>query len=277
MQIFKIFPRILDALNDGRVIKKAVACALWLAAVLSGLAALFIAYTVARMAYIPSAPPPAEYTAGLTIFLVVYLLSAVCQIQILLYRAKSILALENSQYTVVPVVSLLLRGMGESAATGICFLGFGATLAIWVSKQNPLGLVGMNMLMPSFNTSDYVLAGVVMLFWSFLLAFLLLIVFYFLAEVSHASVDIAMNIRILVAREAAHSAPPFLPAPPPLFVPPPPVATPPEPPPPTDIAPATEEFYPPPHPPADPICSSCQFQLQHGDRFCPICGSAITE
>ena len=269
MGIFSIFPRILDALNDGRVIKKAVVCALWLAAGLSTFAALFIAYTVAKLAFV--AGTPAETTVGLTLFLVVYLLSVVCQIQILLYRAKSVLALENSQYTVVPVVSLLFRGVGESLATYICFLGFGATLAIWVSKQNPLGLVGMNMLIPSFNTSEYLLAGVVMLFWSFLVGFSLLIVFYFLAEVSHAGVDIARNIRLLVSREAAMPPPPPV-APPPVFVGPPP-----EPPSPIHAATTTEPFFMPAAPPANTICSACQFQVQPGDRFCPICGTEIPE
>lgn len=237
MGIFGIVPRILDALNDGRVIKRAVSYALRFAAVLAAIAALLLAITVAKVAFGPGTT--AEISIAFSLFLILYLLSTVCQVQILFYRSKSVLNLESSRYTVVPVVSILFRAAGEFAATNLCFVGLGATLAIWVSKQNPLGLVGMNALMPAFNSSDSFLAGALLLAWTFLLAFVVLLFFYFLAEVSLVGVDIAQNVRHLVP-------------PPPPFVPPPP----------SPIAPSPS------------MCSVCRFELKSSDQFCPICGTA---
>jgi hypothetical protein len=165
--------RALHALEDGRVIKRIVAVALRLAAILSALAALLVAFVVARLA-------PEAIIASLPL-VVFYLLSTACQIQILLYRAKSILALPGSRYAIIPVVSLLLRGAGECIAASSFLLGLGAALAIWISKQNPQGI-------PSITAGAAVLIG------SLFLGFAAFIAFYFLAELSLVAMDVSINL-----------------------------------------------------------------------------------
>jgi hypothetical protein len=154
--------------------KRGVAFALRVAAALLGLAALLVAFEVARTISV-SLP-----------LLVFYLLSTACQIPILLYRAKCIRALPPSRYAVIPVVSVLLRGVGECIAASSCLLGLGAALSIWISKQNPQGT-------PSIT------AGAVVLIGSLFLGFAAFIASYFIAELSLVAVDIANNHRALPA------------------------------------------------------------------------------
>ena len=67
-----------------------------------------------------------------------YLAAVFCGTGITLYRARTIAALPDSKYTFIPIVSTLLRLIGESALTGFSLLGAGVCLYIWFSNLDPV-------------------------------------------------------------------------------------------------------------------------------------------
>jgi hypothetical protein len=193
MPRFFFFP-VLDALNNGKVIRTSVSIALRVLAVLAVLSGAYLLIEILKVSF----QLPTEGTVGGLLFAVLFAASVLAVGQIFWYRAHSVEEIGESPFTVIPIVSILFRLLGELYATLGLMVGLGGCLFIWLAKANPLGLVrGMAGLLPSFSGEATFLGGLMFLGYLGFAAFLALIVFYALAEWSVVLVDISRNVRAL--------------------------------------------------------------------------------
>ena len=188
------FRPVLEALDQGDVIRTSVVFALRAFGVLTVLAGLYFLIEILKISF---QFPTQGTIAGLLVAII--LAAAVASVfQILFYRAESVRDLGQSPFTIIPIFSILFRTLGESYATLSVAVGVGGCLFVWLSGMSPLRLVpGLGEMLPAATGGTF-LDGVLFLLWSVVASFVSLVVFYFLAEAVVVLVDIARNIRLLV-------------------------------------------------------------------------------
>jgi len=188
--------KVLEAVERGVVIRAAVAVALRVLAVLFVIGGILLLIQLLKFSF---NLPTAQGTAGGLILTLLLLGAIAASCQVLLYRAESVSALGESPFTVIPIVSILLRAMGELYAVAGIAVGVGGCLFVWFSGESPLGMLGgIAPFLPSVPAGGTFLDGVVLLAWAGLGSFALLLIFYFLAEAIVVMADIARNVRPLV-------------------------------------------------------------------------------
>jgi hypothetical protein len=129
--------------------------------------------------------------------------------QIYLFRAQSVHDLEDSPFTIIPIVSILFRASGEAYAVGALAFGVGGCLFTWLSGMSPTmllpGLGGLMPPIPGLNEmgGQSFVSGLVFLVTMIIAAFGALVAFYALSELVVVLVDIAINVRRLVKAAVA--------------------------------------------------------------------------
>jgi hypothetical protein len=198
------FYPVLDALNDGKVIRGFVAIALKVLGILSLLGGLYLFIEILKMAF----QLPTEGTIGGLLFAVIFAAAVLSVAQIFWYRANSIGTLADSSFTVIPIVSILFRLAGEVYAVLGVAVGVGGCLFIWFSTNNPMGLMpGLGNLLPAAPGGAGFLGGLAFLVYMCVASLMALVLFYFLAEASIVLVDVARHIRLLVKQGATRTEP----------------------------------------------------------------------
>jgi hypothetical protein len=194
MSKFFFYP-VLQALGNGKIIRKSVAVGLQVLAVLSLLGGAYLLVQILKLAF----QLPTDGTVGGLLFAIVFLGMILAIAQVFWYRARSVLELGESPFTVIPIVSILFRTIGEVYATLGFSIAVGGCLFIWFSKTNPSVLLGaLSGLLPSASGEASFLGGLTFLVYLSLASFVALILFYFLAESSIVLVDVAKHVRMLV-------------------------------------------------------------------------------
>jgi len=203
---------ILNALAQGKVIRRSIAVVLQIGAVLVLLTALVMLVLILKQSF------QSGTSAGATIGgIIVGLLLAVALFavsQIYLFRANSVRELDDSPFTVVPIVSILCRAAGETYAVVALALGVGGCVFTWLSGANPgtlLTAIGSNLgpfapALAGETGNGPFLDGLVFLAGLAVMAFIALVSFYALAEIVVMIVDIAVNVRKIESRDLAAAA-----------------------------------------------------------------------
>lgn len=268
MSVLNFFHPVLEALSDGRVIRKTVVWVLRILAVLLLLAGLYFLVNILEACFRGAGAGVA--IGGLLLALIV-LLALVCVAQVLFYRAAAVEGLTDSTLTVIPIVSILFRAAGEVYATLGVAVGVGGCLFTWLAGASPSGLLGaFGGVLPTAPGDQSFLGGLMFLAYMAVASFLVLVVFYFLAEGTLLWADMAHNTRLLRQH--------FVPSPQPAVevrVPPP--VAPAAPPPPAYQVPPTPVAAPAPvyqAPPPAPRCS-CGAEIEAGSAFCGNCGARL--
>lgn len=212
--VFMFLYPALDALSDGRIIRRAVAALLRVQGVLNLLFALVAFIAILKESFRAEGM---STTIGGLVFAVVFSVAIVCVSQIQFYRANSVDALGESTFTVIPIVSILFRLIGECYAVLALALGAGGCFFFWLAGHSPfemLPLGAISHFFPTGSEGSSFVGGLLFLLWSVLAAFFVLIIFYFLAEMTLVWADIARNIRHLrddLASGTAKRAPEAMP------------------------------------------------------------------
>jgi len=197
--------KILETLERGSVIRATVAMALRILAILFVLGGIFLLIETLKMSF---SLPTAQGTVGGLIFAASLAAMIAASCQVLLYRAESITSLGESLFTVIPILSILLRAVGEIYAVIGIAIGVGGCLFLWFSGESPLRMLGgMAPFFLSGARGGTFLDGLVLLAWSGLGSFGLLLFCYFLAESILIMADIARNVRLLVKASGSTSKP----------------------------------------------------------------------
>ena len=188
------FRPVLEALDQGNIIRTIVVFVLRALAVLTVLGGLFLLIEILKLSF----QLPTQGTIGGLLFAIIFVAAIASLFQIFLYRAESVRDLGESPFTVIPIFSILFRTFGEANATFGVAAGVGGCLFIWLSGVSPARfLPGIGELLPSVSGGTF-LEGALFLVWSALVSFAFLVGFYFLAEAVVVVVDIARNVRLLV-------------------------------------------------------------------------------
>ncbi len=184
---------ILDSLNKGTLIRGIMAALFRLIGILVfvGIAYLFFN----DIAHWP------DFFFGLLMLLV--LAASFLIAQAWFYHAKNIINFEDSDYSVIPIVSNLFRALGETYAIFATAVGVGGTLMYWFSDYGGAmyGLTRYLYLLPlgdllSFASGRF-LWGLIFLLSSLITAYIILLIAYFVAENVLVLVDIAKNTKMI--------------------------------------------------------------------------------
>ena len=213
--IMGITRNVLNSLSEGRVIRRSIAIAMQIAAVLVLLAALLVLVMILKQSF------QTGTTTGTTIggiFAAILLAAALFAVsQIYLFRANSVRQLDDSPFTVIPIVSILFRAAGETYAVIGAAFGVGGCLYTWFSNDaNPGTLLqgfgaALGPLAPFLQGwgtggNGPFLDGVIFLASMLVMAFMSLVAMYALAELVVVIVDIAINVRKIENREVASAS-----------------------------------------------------------------------
>ncbi len=193
---------VLKALSEGRIIRSSIAIVMQVVAVLILLGGLLALIQILKLAFSLSS---ATATVGGLVVAVCVAAAVFAIAQIYLFRAQSVRELEDSPFTVVPILSILFRAAGETYAVLALALGVGGCIFTWFSGMSPRSLLGgLGDAIPGMPAGGGgFLDGVIFVVVLTVVAFLALVVFYALAELVVVTVDIAINIRRMARREAS--------------------------------------------------------------------------
>jgi len=202
--ITRLCAPIFQAIEDGLVLRMLVALAFRVLGALAVLGSLYLVVQISKEAL--TAPTTQGTIGGLLLAAFVFLI-AVCNFFVLYYRAATISSLGNSSFTVIPILSVMLRTFGESYAFTLVLVGIAGAAFTWVSGFNPTaGLRELGPLIPNlgFQEGGTFLVGMEFLLLMALFGFGCLILFYFFAEAVLVIVHIAKNTdRMAKAAESA--------------------------------------------------------------------------
>jgi uncharacterized membrane protein (DUF485 family) len=199
--VLSVTRMVLRALSEGKVIRNSIAVVLQVAAVLVLLAGLLGLIQILKLSF---QSPAATATIGGLVVALLLMVGIFSVSQIYLFRAQSIRELEDSPFTVIPILSILFRTMGETYAVVALAAGVGGCLFTWLSGTSPRALLsGFGGFMPSMPAGgESFLDGLIFFASLAAAAFASLVVFYALAELVGVLVDIAINVRRLGKRDA---------------------------------------------------------------------------
>ena len=190
---------VLQTLESGSIIRIGVTLAL---RILGGLTVLAGIYSVIELLKAAFNLPTADTITGIVVAALIGL-AFFSAFQVLFYRAASVSELGSSSFTVMEIVSILLRTIGEVYAMLAAVVGLAGCLFTWF-----VGIHGGNFGASFFPAlpipiDNQFLFGLAFLVFLNLLGFGVLILFYFLAETVVVMADIAINIRSLVKASGA--------------------------------------------------------------------------
>lgn len=185
----------LELLSQGRVLKRIYSVILKVLAVLSGIGGL-VAWIYGWKTIFASDDVGVILGGIIVEVLLVVLVYAL--IHILVIRAGNIHDLPEAGYEIIPMISLSLKLAGELFACVIAFLGIGGGIFYWLAGgslanffQNPYLFR-----IPEIGRLGSVFAnGLATIVLGILEAFGILVLFYFLAEITIIMVDMASSMK----------------------------------------------------------------------------------
>jgi uncharacterized membrane protein (DUF485 family) len=203
--VLPITRAVLSALAEGKVLRNAIALVMRVWAVLILLFGVLVVITVLKLSFQISS---AAATIGGLLLAVLLAIAFFAVSQIYLLRAQSVHDLEDSPFTIIPILSILFRASGEAYAVGALAFGVGGCLFTWLSGMSPTmllsGLGGFMPPIPGLNElgGQSFVSGLIFLVTIIIAGFTALVVFYALSELVVVLVDIAINVRRLVKAQA---------------------------------------------------------------------------
>lgn len=245
MKLFGILDPFFHALSDGKMIRSVVSIALRVFAVIAMLGGVVWGIMTAGAALTVRNPGA---ILGSLLFGALWLVLGFVQCGILLYRARTITELGDSQFTVTSIVSVFCRLIGEELFVFFLLLGIGGFFYEALTNSDPLGRLGaIGSFVP--NVGGGLMGGVVLLAAMAAIAFLSIVIFYAMAELTVVLVDIARNmnlVRLALAPQPAMAM----------------------------AASASAACAPPARSQATGHCRSCGSSLDPGTAYCGVCGAA---
>ena len=185
---------ILDSLNKGSLIRGIMAGLFRLIGILIFVGIVYLFFN--GIAHWP------DFFFGLLMLLI--LASSFFIAQVWFYHAKKILNFEDSDYSVIPIVSHFFRAFGETYAIFATAVAIGGMLMDWFSNYagamydftRYLYLLPLGGLLP-FGSESTFIGGIVFLLILLITAYIILLITYFLAENVLVLVDIAKNTKMM--------------------------------------------------------------------------------
>lgn len=205
MEKYLFMEKVLEKISQGQFFKKAFAIALQIIAVVIAVTALVSWITIWKS--ISGSGYSAEAILGIIIFQLLFVIAIYMVVHVLLIRAGSINSLPDSDYTVIPIVSITFKLVGEIYASFVTVISIGGGILIWFIGSGAFYMIKRSTptpFIPGYGGGDGFWVGLVFIVGGLFLAFLGLVLFYFLSEAAVVLIDIAKNIK--VTRQIAEDA-----------------------------------------------------------------------
>ena len=198
MEKYLFMKPVLQLISVGHFFRKAFAVFLQILAVVIAIAGLVSWVGVWKSV----AGQDASLILGIIIFQLFFVIAVYMVVHTIFIRAEDISELPDTDYTVIPIVSISLKLCGEIYACFAAVLAIAGGVLIWFIDGNAFYFIRKSSpFMPSFGYSSDFLGGLTFMVGGWLVAFLVLVGFYFLAETVVVIIDIAKNTKII--REVA--------------------------------------------------------------------------
>jgi hypothetical protein len=202
--IFGPFRWVYETLERGSFIRRAVALTLRILAII-------VVVTGGIYVITPGLKysfnfPTSQGTAGGLLVTLLMTVAIAAIFEVLLYRAESVASLGESPFTVIPILSIFSRMVGEIYAILGLTMGVGGCLFIWIAGFSPYSVLNqVAPFMPTPPPGVTFLDGLYFLGIFALFSFVAILLFYFLAESIVLVADIARNVRLLVKAKGAEN------------------------------------------------------------------------
>ena len=192
MEKFLFMAAVLEKISQGQFFRKAFAITLQILAAVIAIAALVAWITVWKSISEFSV----EAIVGIIIFQLLFVIAVYMVIHILLIRAGNINELPDSDYTVIPIVSITLKLIGEVYASFVTVISVAGGILSWFIGSGAFYMVKRpSLLIPSYGSGEGFWGGLVFIASGLFSAIVGLVIFYFLSESVIVAVDIAKNIK----------------------------------------------------------------------------------
>lgn len=203
-------PRLLDYISHGVLFRRIVAGFLMAGMVVTIIAGLISAalggYSYFRMGGVA--------ILGGVLSIPLALVATYALAHILLIRARTVRDIPETEYTVIPIMSILLKLTGELGFVGAVFAGCQGLLSALFLSANPLGgLLGQYVGYGLFGGYGYgmgaaeaILIGFAFLTIAVVYGFVVLLFNYLLSELVVIAADIARDVRTLRHSQAKAAA-----------------------------------------------------------------------
>lgn len=145
---------------------------------------------------------------GGIIFQVAYAIAIYMVVHTLFIRATDIATLPEADYNVIPIIAVFFKLLGELFASFVVPITIGAGVMLWFAGGIAYQLFGSFMRHVPLPAGGIFLSGLLMMIVGAIIAFLVMMYFYCLAEFTIVFVDIARNTRatMKVAKQYDKSA-----------------------------------------------------------------------
>lgn len=192
MEKFFFMESVLRLISQGKFFNKAFAFALRVIAVAVAFAGL--------VAWIFSWKTIFGFSAtgiiGGIVFQLFYVIAIYTVVHTLLLRSQNIDNLPEAEYTVIPIASITFKLMGEAYAGFVAVISVAGGIFTWLAGKEVKATFGlMTPMIPHFGDVSF-LGGLVFCLGGILVAFSVLVLFYFLSESVIVMVDIARNTKM---------------------------------------------------------------------------------
>jgi hypothetical protein len=198
MEKFLFMKPILELINEGKIFKTVYAWILRISAALIAIAGLIIWFLGWKGVFDAFSFGFFMALGGIVIELLLipffYMI-----IHTLWLRAETVEQLPESDYAVIPIMSVSLKLTGELYAIFFVFFGVAGGLYLWIAGSSMPDLFGGFGLgapsVPMFGLANPLLGGLLTMIAGAIFAFSSLVFFYFLSEIIIVLVDIARNTK----------------------------------------------------------------------------------
>ncbi len=195
MEKYLFMKKVLEKIAQAQFFRKAVVVALQILAVVIAIAALVAWITMWKT--VSGSGYSAEAILGIIIFQLLFIIAVYMVVHILLIRAGNINELPDSDYTVIPIVSITFKFFGEIYASFVTVISIGGGILTWFIGSGAIYMIKRSApLVPSYGNGDGFWGGLVFMAGGLFSAFVGLLLCYFLSEVVIVLADVAKNIKM---------------------------------------------------------------------------------
>jgi len=192
MEKYLFMKKVIDAISDGRFFKKAVAMFLRI------LALVIIIWSIMSWVGVWKAivADSAKTIIGMAIFQILFIVALYMVVHAMLIRANDIEGLSDETYTMISITSVFFKLCGEVYAAFGVIVSLAGGILIWFIGRNAYYFIGkVSLFKYGYGFGYDFLGGLTFIVGGWLVAFFVLIFFYFLSEAVIVIADIAKNTK----------------------------------------------------------------------------------
>ncbi len=192
MEKYLFMKKVIEAISEGEFFRKAFAIFLRVLALVITISGL-VAWVVIWKSI---SGDNVQTIAGVVIFQLLFIFAIYMVVHALLMRANDISALPDGDYTVIPIASVFFKLCGEVYAAFGVVISLAGGILIWFIGGNAFYFIRkVSIFKHGYGAGSDFLGGLTFIVGGWLVAFFVLVVFYFLSEAVVVMADIARNTK----------------------------------------------------------------------------------